>query len=102
MRKSSEIHADIVHHWGVRKGSDLEVLQLMKEMDESLGYFDYGVKDIYEYGIKIHRMSESESGAYKRVNRASSKMPELLESVLQGDLTLTNGVVLASLINDKS
>jgi hypothetical protein len=100
MRKSSEIHADIVQSWGARKSADLRTLRFMQEMDESLGYFDFGVKNLFEYGVKIHGMSESEALSFLRVSRTSQKMPELMEGILQGDLTLTNGVVLSSLIND--
>jgi hypothetical protein len=99
MRKSSEIHADIVRCWAVRKGADLNVLKLMREMESIHGYFEFGVRDIFEYGVKIHGMTESEANAYTRVSRAAFKVPELMEAVLQGDLTLSHGVVLSGVMN---
>jgi hypothetical protein len=99
MRKSSEIHADIVRCWAVRKGADLNVLKLMREMESGHGYFDFGVRDIFEYGVKMHGMSESEANAYTRVSRAAFKVPELMDAVLQGDLTLSHGVVLSGVMN---
>jgi hypothetical protein len=100
MRKSSEIHADILAAWGLRQKANLRTLRLMHEMEESMGYFDFGCKNLFEYGVKIHRMSESEALSFQRISRTSEKMPELMEGILDGELTLTNGVVLSSLIND--
>ncbi len=69
--------------------SEKELVVVFHELDLFAGYRFYGAKSLYDYAIRVHKLTESTALNIINVARKSKHVPAIREAVVDGRLSVS-------------
>ncbi|MES2962870.1 MAG: HNH endonuclease signature motif containing protein [Bdellovibrionota bacterium] len=86
--KARVLHEQAVEAVAMNKKSEKSLVVIFYELDTFGGYRFYGAKSLYDYAMKIHKLSEPTALNIINVARKSKQVPELRHAVVEGKLSV--------------
>lgn len=94
----SGLHKKALRVAGNYKQAEVELIGLLQEIEACHGYSELGYTSLFTYVNQSLGLSEACSYQLIVVSRKSKVVPELLEAIARGDITVSKAKVIASVI----
>lgn len=72
------------HNW-----SERELVEVFSELDTFQGYRFYGAKNLYDYAMKVHELSEAVALNLINIARKSREVPAIKKAVVEGKISIS-------------
>jgi len=87
--RAAKLHERATASVSAIKTGENNLVEIFHEMDLFKGYRFYGAKNLYEYAMKVHKLTESTALNIINVARKSKEVPELRHAVMSGELSIS-------------
>ncbi|MEK7357429.1 MAG: hypothetical protein AAB250_13335 [Bdellovibrionota bacterium] len=82
--------------------SEKELVVVFYELDQFGGYRFYGAKNLYQYAMKVHKLTESTALNIINVARKSKHVPAIREAVVDGRLSVSTARKIVPVITKEN
>lgn len=73
-----------MHTW-----SERELVAAFSDLDSFQGYRLYGAKNLYDYAMKVHKLSEAVALSLINIARKSREVPAIKKAVVEGKISIS-------------
>ncbi|MBK9293351.1 MAG: HNH endonuclease [Oligoflexia bacterium] len=84
-----QIHNKALEAANSFKKAEASLIDILQKVDEYRVYQDFDCKSLYEYCVKILKLSESVAYNFITVARKAKEVPQLREAIQNGDLSVS-------------
>jgi 5-methylcytosine-specific restriction endonuclease McrA len=97
--KHESIHEKALSRAKIFHRAEADLLDVLQELDEAKTFLHYRCTSLYEYCVKILKLSDDNAYAFIRVARKAKEVPELKEAVRKQEITTSKAKRIASVIS---
>jgi plasmid maintenance system antidote protein VapI len=98
----SSLHEKSLFVSGEYKKREAELLSVLQEIDSRRAYLHFNTTSLYDYCVKVLKLSEGVSHSLISVARKSKEVPAMKEAIVRGELTLSKAHRIVSVINNEN
>jgi hypothetical protein len=100
--RSLAIHARAMASAKAFRKAEIEIIEVLREVEDDRTYRHFNQTSIYEYAMKTMKLSENVALTMIAIMRKSRSVPELKEAIRNGSVTTSKAKKIISVINEEN